>query len=68
MQRWERAKFLGLNPPTTVQDLLLKYNKDPFVIYRSVYYVSTLSTLLFVLKKTIHQREQNYEKWHGLLG
>ncbi|XP_060543817.1 DNA polymerase delta subunit 4 isoform X3 [Pantherophis guttatus] len=33
MQRWERAKFLGLNPPTTVQDLLLKYNKDPFVIY-----------------------------------
>ncbi|XP_032074423.1 DNA polymerase delta subunit 4 [Thamnophis elegans] len=33
MQRWERAKFLGLNPPTTVQDLLLKYNEDPFVIY-----------------------------------
>uniref|UniRef100_A0A670ZK21 Uncharacterized protein n=1 Tax=Pseudonaja textilis TaxID=8673 RepID=A0A670ZK21_PSETE len=27
------AKFLGLNPPTTVQDLLLKYNNDPFVIY-----------------------------------
>ncbi|ETE56292.1 DNA polymerase delta subunit 4, partial [Ophiophagus hannah] len=33
MQRWERAKFLGLNPPTTVQNLLLKYNKDPLVIY-----------------------------------
>ncbi|KAG8125375.1 putative DNA polymerase delta subunit 4-like protein, partial [Naja naja] len=33
MQHWERAKFLGLNPPTTVQDSLLKYNKDPFVIY-----------------------------------
>ncbi|XP_070584358.1 DNA polymerase delta subunit 4 [Erythrolamprus reginae] len=33
IQRWERAKFLGLNPPTTVQDLLLKYNEDPFVIY-----------------------------------
>uniref|UniRef100_A0A8C6Y3Z6 DNA polymerase delta 4, accessory subunit n=1 Tax=Naja naja TaxID=35670 RepID=A0A8C6Y3Z6_NAJNA len=48
MQRWERAKFLGLNPPTTVQDSLLKYNKDPFVIYRSVYYVYTLfSPLVF---------------------
>ncbi|KAM3856845.1 DNA polymerase delta subunit 4 isoform 1-T1 [Vipera latastei] len=33
MQRWERAKFLGLNPPTTVWDLLLKCNKDPFVMY-----------------------------------
>ncbi|KAL7991925.1 hypothetical protein Chor_016181 [Crotalus horridus] len=32
MQRWERAKFLGLNPPITVWDLLLKYNKDPFVM------------------------------------
>lgn len=50
MQRWERAKFLGLNPPTTVWDLLLKCNKDPFVMYRSVYYVSTLfSPLCFVL-------------------
>ncbi|KAG8125379.1 putative DNA polymerase delta subunit 4-like protein [Naja naja] len=47
MQRWERAKFLGLNPPTTVQDSLLKYNKDPFVIYRSVCYIYTLFSPLF---------------------
>ncbi|XP_039196980.1 DNA polymerase delta subunit 4 isoform X2 [Crotalus tigris] len=47
MQRWERAKFLGLNPPTTVWDLLLKYNKDPFVMNScfSAVGVSTLSPL-----------------------
>ncbi|XP_042325658.1 DNA polymerase delta subunit 4 isoform X2 [Sceloporus undulatus] len=33
LQRWERAELLGLSPPATVKELLLKHNQDPLVIY-----------------------------------
>ncbi|KAL8182923.1 UNVERIFIED_CONTAM: hypothetical protein K2H54_007771 [Gekko kuhli] len=31
LQRWERAELLGLRPPATVRELLLKYPGDPAV-------------------------------------
>ncbi|XP_060628202.1 DNA polymerase delta subunit 4 [Anolis sagrei] len=40
-QRWERAELLGLHPPATVKELLLKYSKDPLVIH-SVWYEYSL--------------------------
>lgn len=33
LQRWERAETLGLSPPITVRELLLKYKMDPAVTY-----------------------------------
>ncbi|XP_053142954.1 DNA polymerase delta subunit 4 [Hemicordylus capensis] len=33
LQRWERANLLGLNPPASVQALLLKYNELPIITY-----------------------------------
>ncbi|XP_044294105.1 DNA polymerase delta subunit 4 isoform X2 [Varanus komodoensis] len=33
LQRWERADSLGLGPPAAVQELLLKYNRDPVVTH-----------------------------------
>ncbi|XP_062972931.1 DNA polymerase delta subunit 4 [Elgaria multicarinata webbii] len=33
LQRWERADLLGLSPPATVRELLLKHSRDPLVIY-----------------------------------
>ncbi|XP_062488231.1 DNA polymerase delta subunit 4 [Pezoporus occidentalis] len=33
LQRWERAQELGLSPPDTVRDALLKHQDDPSVIY-----------------------------------
>uniref|UniRef100_A0A6J0ULX4 DNA polymerase delta subunit 4 isoform X1 n=2 Tax=Pogona vitticeps TaxID=103695 RepID=A0A6J0ULX4_9SAUR len=33
LQRWERAELLGLSPPITVRELLLKYKMDPAATY-----------------------------------
>ncbi|XP_048341688.1 DNA polymerase delta subunit 4 isoform X2 [Sphaerodactylus townsendi] len=33
LQRWERAELLGLSPPTTVRELLLKYKGNPTVMH-----------------------------------
>lgn len=33
LQRWERAELLGLSPPTTVRELLLKYKWNPTIMH-----------------------------------
>ncbi|XP_042670016.1 DNA polymerase delta subunit 4 [Centrocercus urophasianus] len=33
LQRWERARALGLNPPATIRDALLEHRDDPAVTY-----------------------------------
>lgn len=34
LQRWERARALGLSPPATIRDALLEHRDDPAVTYR----------------------------------
>ncbi|XP_031470014.1 DNA polymerase delta subunit 4 [Phasianus colchicus] len=33
LQRWERARALGLSPPATIRDALLEHRDDPAVTY-----------------------------------
>ncbi|XP_066489190.1 DNA polymerase delta subunit 4-like [Tiliqua scincoides] len=33
LQRWERAESLGLSPPATVRELLLKHREDSIIMH-----------------------------------
>lgn len=33
LQRWERARALGLSPPAAIRDALLEHRHDPAVTY-----------------------------------
>ncbi|KAJ6665520.1 hypothetical protein lerEdw1_003361 [Lerista edwardsae] len=56
LQRWERAKLLGLSPPAMVQELLLKYREDSVIMHRNIKALERVSIPLktYSLLSTTH--------------